>query len=128
MQLLLEDKLRIGIQTIHRRTEPATGPWLPTIDELVAFVELVDRCGYDSLWVGDHISFPVPIFDPLLQLAQAAVVSRRLILGTSVLLLPLRHPTPVATQVTTLDHLTEWRLILCVGARYEFPTENTAVG
>ena len=54
-------------------------------------VELVDRSGYNSLWVGDHISFAVPILDPLLQLAQAAVVSRRLMLGTSVYLLPLRH-------------------------------------
>jgi probable F420-dependent oxidoreductase len=126
MGLVLDDKLRIGIQTIHRRTEPATGPWLPTIDELVSFVELVDRCGYDSLWVGDHISFPVPIFDPLLQLAQAAVVSRRLTLGTSVLLLPLRHPTPVAKQVTTLDHLTEGRLILGVGVGGEFPKEYAA--
>jgi probable F420-dependent oxidoreductase len=126
MNLVLENKLRIGIQTIHRRTEPANGPWLPTIDELTAFVELVDRCGYDSLWVGDHISFPVPIFDPLLQLAQAAVVSRRLTLGTSVLLLPLRHPTPVAKQVTTLDHLTEGRLILGVGVGGEFPKEYAA--
>lgn len=126
MKLVLDEKLRIGIQTIHRRTEPATGPWLPTIDELVVFVELVDRCGYDSLWVGDHISFPVPIFDPLLQLAQASVVSRRLTLGTSVLLLPLRHPTPVAKQVTTLDHLTEGRLILGVGVGGEFPGEYAA--
>jgi len=126
MSLVLDEGLRIGIQTIHRRTEPATGPWLPTIDELVAFVELVDRCGFDSLWTGDHISFPVPIFDPLLQLAQAAVVSRRLTLGTSVLLLPLRHPTPVAKQVTTLDHLTEGRLILGVGVGGEFPKEYAA--
>jgi alkanesulfonate monooxygenase SsuD/methylene tetrahydromethanopterin reductase-like flavin-dependent oxidoreductase (luciferase family) len=126
MTLVLENKLRFGIQTIHRRTEPSTGPWLPTIDEMAAFVELVDRCGYDSLWVGDHISFPVPIFDPLLQLAQAAVVSRRLTLGTSVLLLPLRHPTPIAKQVTTLDHLTEGRLILGVGVGGEFPKEYAA--
>ena len=47
MNLVLDDKLRIGIQTLHRRTEPAEGPWLPTIDELVEFVQLVDRCGYD---------------------------------------------------------------------------------
>jgi probable F420-dependent oxidoreductase len=126
VDLVLETRLRIGIQTIHRRTEPSLGPWLPTIDELVTFVELVDRCGYDSLWVGDHISFPVPIFDPLLQLAQAAVVSRRLTLGTSVLLLPLRHPTPVAKQVLTLDHLTEGRLILGVGVGGEFPKEYAA--
>jgi probable F420-dependent oxidoreductase len=128
MALVLDNGLRIGIQTIHRRTEPASGPWLPTIDELVALVELVDRCGYDSLWAGDHISFPVSILDPLLQLAQAAVVSRRLTLGTSVLLLPLRHPTPVAKQVTTLDHLTEGRLILGVGVGGEFPAEYAACG
>jgi probable F420-dependent oxidoreductase len=128
MDLPLDDRLRIGVQTIHRRTEPATGPWLPTIDEMRTLVELVDRCGYDSLWVGDHISFPLAIFDPLLQLAQAAVVSRRLQLGTAVYLLPLRHPTPVAKQVSTLDHLTEGRFIFGVGVGGEFPKEYEACG
>ena len=126
MTLILDKKLRIGIQTIHRRTEPATGPWEPRIDELVELVQLVDRSGYDSLWAGDHISFAIPILDPLLQLAQAAVVSRRLMLGTSVLLVPLRHPTPVAKQVLTLDHLTEGRFIFGVGVGGEFPKEYAA--
>ena len=126
MTLTLDTRLRIGIQTIHRRTEPADGPWQPRIDELVELVQLVDGCGYDSLWAGDHISFAIPILDPLLQLAQAAVVSRRLMLGTSVLLLPLRHPTPVAKQVLTLDHLTEGRFILGVGVGGEFPLEYAA--
>jgi probable F420-dependent oxidoreductase len=128
MDLPLDDRLRIGVQTIHRRTEPAVGPWLPTIDEMRTLVELVDRSGYDSLWVGDHISFPLSIFDPLLQLAQAAVVSRRLQLGTAVYLLPLRHPTPVAKQVSTLDHLTEGRFIFGVGVGGEFPKEYEACG
>src|ERR671922_1579377 len=101
MDLPLDDRLLIGVQTIHRRTEPAVGPWLPTIDEMRSLVELVDRSGYDSLWVGDHISFTLSILDPLLQLAQAATFSRRLQLGTAVYLLPLRHPTPVAKQVST---------------------------
>src|SRR6266446_1897245 len=128
MDLPLDDRLRIGVQTIHRRTEPADGPWLPTIDEMCTLVELVDRSGYDSLWVGDHISFPLSIFDPLLQLAQAAVVSRRLQVGTAVYLLPLRHPTPVAKQVSTLDHLTEGRFIFGVGVGGEFPKEYEACG
>ena len=81
-----------------------------------------------SLWVGDHVSFAVPILDPLLQLAQAAVVSRRLTLGTSVYLLPLRHPAPVAKQVATLDHLTEGRLIFGVGVGGEFPKEYEVCG
>jgi len=128
MNLPLEPKLKIGVQTIHRRTEPATAPWLPSIDDMRAFVELVDSCGFDSLWVGDHISFTTPIFDPFLQLAQAAVVSRRLALGTAVYLLPLRHPVPVAKQVATLDHLTEGRLIFGVGVGGEFPKEYEVCG
>jgi len=126
MTLPLESRLSVGVQTIHRRTEPATAPWEPRIDELVELVQLVDRCGYDSLWAGDHISYAIPILDPMLQLAQAALVSRRLTLGTSVLLLPLRHPTPVAKQVTTLDHLTEGRFVLGVGVGGEFPNEYAA--
>ncbi len=126
MDLPLDNHLSIGVQTMHRRTEPAEGPWLPTIDELAELVGLVDRCGYDSMWVGDHVAFTIAIFDPLLQLAQAAVLSRRLVFGTDVYLLPLRHPTPVAKQVSTLDHLTEGRFIFGVGVGGEFPKEYEA--
>jgi alkanesulfonate monooxygenase SsuD/methylene tetrahydromethanopterin reductase-like flavin-dependent oxidoreductase (luciferase family) len=115
MSLPLDATLKVGIQNIHRRTEPATAPWRPTIDELVELVGLVDGCGYDSLWVGDHLAFPMSILDPLLQLAQAAVVSRRLLLGTNVYLVPLRHPGPLAKQVASLDHLCEGRLIFGAG-------------
>jgi len=128
MALPLDDRLSIGIQTIHRRTEPATAPWQPAIDGMQALVRLVDDCGYDSLWVGDHIAFAVAIFDPLLQLAQAAVVSRRLKLGTNVYLVPLRHPVPIAKQAATLDHLSEGRLIFGVGIGGEFPKEFEACG
>lgn len=126
--LPVEDRLRIGIQTLHRRSEPAVGAWLPTIDEMSTLVERVDRSGYDSLWVGDHLSFHIAILDPLLQLAQAAVVSRRLVFGTGVYLVPLRHPTPVAKQVATLDHLTEGRFIFGVGVGGEFAKEFEACG
>jgi probable F420-dependent oxidoreductase len=128
MDLQLDSKLKLGVMTIHRRTEPAVGPWLPGIDEMRELVALVDRCGYDSLWCGDHISFPMAILDPLLQLAQAAVVSRRLTFGTAVYLLPLRHPVPVAKQVATLDHLSEGRFIFGVGVGGEFPKEYEACG
>ncbi len=128
MTLPLDKTLKIGIQTIHRRTEPASTPWRPTIDEMAELVGLVDRCGYDSLWVGDHVAFAVSILDPLLQLAQAAVISRRLILGTNVYLLPLRHPGPVAKQVASLDHLCEGRLIFGVGVGGEFPQEFAVSG
>src|SRR5262245_25082177 len=128
MLLPLDKRLLLGVQTIHRRSEPATGLWLPQIDELVRTVELVDRAGFDSIWVGDHIAFAIPILDPLLQLAQAAVASRRLLIGTGVYLLPLRHPGPVAKEVSTLDHLSEGRLIFGVGVGGEFPREYALAG
>ncbi|MBV8779513.1 MAG: LLM class flavin-dependent oxidoreductase [Alphaproteobacteria bacterium] len=128
MPLPLDKTLKIGIQNIHRRTEPATAPWLPRIEEMAELVRLVDDCGYDSLWVGDHLSFPMSILDPLLQLAQAAVVSRRLLLGTNVYLVPLRQPGPIAKQVASLDHLSEGRLIFGVGVGGEFPKEFALAG
>jgi probable F420-dependent oxidoreductase len=128
MTLPLDTGLQIGIQTIHRQPDHQTGPWHPRIDELVSFVEAADQAGFDSLWVGDHLSMPLPFFDPLLLLAQAAVVSRRMTFGTGVYLLPLRHPGPVAKQAATLDHLTEGRFIFGIGIGGEFPKEYEVAG
>lgn len=128
MTLPLEPRLRVGLQTLHRRSEPASGPWQPRIDALVALVERLDAGGFDSLWSGDHVAFTLPILDPLLQLAQAAVASRRLLLGTSVYLLPLRHPANAAKLAASLDHLTEGRFIFGVGLGGEFPKEYEVCG
>lgn len=128
MTLPLETKLKLGISTIHRQGDDVAGPWLPKIDELCSFVEFVDKAGLDSIWVGDHVSFPIPFLDPLLQIAQAAVASRRLTFGTGVYLSPLRHVGPVAKQVATLDHLTEGRLIFGVGVGGEFAKEYEVCG
>ncbi|MBT4688358.1 MAG: LLM class flavin-dependent oxidoreductase [Rhodospirillaceae bacterium] len=128
LNMTLDKTLKIGVNTMHRRTEPGVGQWLPKIDVLVRVVEQVDQLGYDSFWCGDHISMEIPFLDPLLQIAQAAVASRRLMFGTSVYLLPLRHPTPVAKQVATIDLLTEGRFIFGVGVGGEFPKEYEACG
>jgi probable F420-dependent oxidoreductase len=128
MTLQLDEHFQFGVQTMHRRTEPAEGLWLPEADDGRAMVELVDRLGYDSLWVGDHLSFAIPILDPFIQLAQAAAYSSRLALGVGVYLLPLRHPGPVAKQVASLDHLSGGRLILGVGVGGEFETDFQVAG
>lgn len=93
-----------------------------------ATVELAEHLGFDSLWVGDHVAFPVPILDSLTQLALAAGFARTLTLGTCVYLLPLRHPTLVAKQVATLDRMLMGRMVLGVGVGGEFPNEYAACG
>lgn len=128
VDLPLADGFKFGIQTIHRRTEPATGPWLPEQEDGKRLVEMVDALGYDSLWVGDHIAFAIPILDPLLQLAQAATWSKRLTFGTGVYLAPLRQPAGIAKQIATLDHLSGGRLIFGLGVGGEFPKEFEVSG
>jgi len=93
-----------------------------------ATVQLAERLGFDSLWVGDHVAFPMPILDPLLQLALAAGHGDRLTLGTSVYLVPLRHPVLIAKQVATLDLLCGGRFVFGVGVGGEFAREFEAVG
>ena len=96
-------------------------------DAVRSTVEMAGTLGFDSIWVGDHVAFAVPILDPLLQLAQAAALSPSLQLGTAVYLLPLRHPVLAAKQVATLDRLTRGRLVFGVGIGGEFPDEYAAV-
>lgn len=97
-------------------------------DEARRTAEQAVALGYDAVWTGDHVAFAVPILDPLLQLAQIAAFAPGLQVGTSVFLLPLRHPVPIAKQVATLDHLCGGRLIFGVGVGGEFPGEYAACG
>ncbi|MAE93842.1 MAG: LLM class F420-dependent oxidoreductase [Deltaproteobacteria bacterium] len=117
MDLPLDSELRTGFITAFANADGARKT-----------AELALSNGYDAVWTGDHVAFPMPILDPLLQLAQLAAFAPDLGLGTSVYLLPLRHPVPVAKQVATLDHLTGGNLIFGVGVGGEFPGEYAACG
>ena len=74
----------------------------------------IEAAGFDSIWVGEHISFYVPIFESLTTLSFLAGVTERVRLGTSVYLLPLRHPTTTAKTTSVLDVLSGGRLIFGV--------------
>ena len=90
--------------------------------------------GLSDVWVSEHIivpraSFPrSPLFfDPVLSLTWAAAVTKRVRLGTSVLVLPMRHPLPLAKELATLQNLSGGRLILGVGVGWLEP-EFAALG
>ena len=85
--------------------------------------ERVEELGFDSLWTGEHMLFWVPMFDAVTVLAAFAARTRRILLGSAVLLLPLRHPTIVAKEVASLDVISGGRIILGVGVGGEFPRE-----
>jgi probable F420-dependent oxidoreductase len=91
-----------------------------------AVADLATRHGYDAIWTGDHVAFPMPILDPFQQLAQIAAWTEGITLGTSVYLLPLRHPVLAAKQVASIDQLCDGRFVFGVGIGGEFPAEYAA--
>jgi len=88
----------------------------------------VEDAGYDSLWAGEHIAFKNPLLDAVTTLGFFAGVTRRVQLGTGILLLPLKHPSLVAKQTSTLDHLSGGRFIFGIGVGGEGDKDFEAVG
>src|SRR2546426_2300878 len=69
----------------------------------------------------------MPILEALMALSYMAAVTSRVTLGTEVLVLPQRHPTLVAKQVSTLDTLSGGRVRLGVGVGWQ-ESEYEALG
>jgi probable F420-dependent oxidoreductase len=134
--------MRVGITVpnVHETlAEPAT---------IEAVGRRADELGFDSIWCNDHLALPSApggggaqpaytaaygeqrgqsIYEPLIVLAYLAAVTRRVLLGTSVYLLALRHPLLAARQAVSLDRLSDGRLVLGVGVGW-LESEFAAMG
>lgn len=92
----------------------------PAAAPLLDLAERAETAGFDSVWVGDSL-LARPRFEPLTLLAAAAARTRRVTLGTAVLLPALRHPLLLAHALATLDRVAEGRLVLGVGIASDTP-------
>ncbi len=94
-----------------------------------------EELGLADVWVSEHIIVPKDggyppspnFWDPVLTLTWAAACTSRVRLGTSVLVLPLRHPLPLAKELATLHNLSNGRLILGGGVGW-LEAEFNALG
>src|SRR4029079_3574530 len=94
-----------------------------------------EALGFADVWVSEHIIVPndrayppsATFWDPVLTLAWAAACTQRVGLGTSVLVLPMRHPLPLAKELATLQNLLRGRLILGAGVGW-MEAEFNALG
>jgi alkanesulfonate monooxygenase SsuD/methylene tetrahydromethanopterin reductase-like flavin-dependent oxidoreductase (luciferase family) len=92
----------------------------PLIDDCWAMARHADEAGYDAVWVGDSI-VAKPRLEPLTTLAYTAGITKRVRLGTAVLLPALRHPVVLAHQIANIDHISHGRLILGLGVGWNLP-------
>jgi len=70
----------------------------------------IERLGFDSVWMPDHE------VDPLETLSFIAASTRKIRLGTCVLIPDHRHPALLAREISALDNLSKGRFILGLGA------------
>jgi alkanesulfonate monooxygenase SsuD/methylene tetrahydromethanopterin reductase-like flavin-dependent oxidoreductase (luciferase family) len=105
---------------------PGTNP-----DVLRRWALTVEGLGFDLLMVSDHIAvtpdvaeqYPAPFYEPFTTLSWLAGLTRGIRLGTTVLVVPYRHPLLIARMAANLNDLSGGRLVLGLGvgwAREEF--------
>jgi probable F420-dependent oxidoreductase len=94
-------------------------------EDFVRLARAAEALGYDAVWGNDHVTAAPYVrtrwseapnfYEVLITLATVGAHTRRVRLGTAVLVLPLRDPVLLARQVATLDQLTGGRVVLAVG-------------
>ena len=94
-----------------------------------------EALGFADVWVSEHIILPKAapyppspaFYEPILTLTWAASVTNRVGLGTSVIVLPMHHPVPMAKQIATLQCLSGGRVIFGIGVGW-LEAEFAALG
>lgn len=118
------------------------GAKVPTSGDLVSRISVgeaartLEVAGFESLWVSDHVVMPrhidswypfaadgratwspaAPWLDAVVALGAIAAATERAMIGTAVLVLPIRHPVELAKQLATVDVLSGGRLRVGAGA------------
>ncbi|HLW71775.1 MAG TPA: LLM class F420-dependent oxidoreductase [Candidatus Binataceae bacterium] len=109
----------------------------PSIAATVA--RAAEEAGFESLWTGEHIVLPepqappspvpanTPFIDCAVSLAFIAAHTKRVKLGTGIVILPQRNPVVLAKELASVDVLSNGRLIFGIGVGYLKP-EFDAIG
>ena len=93
----------------------------------IGTAKLAEDLDFASVWVSDHILVP-PTFaagfgdeflDPFICLSFAAAETKRVKLGTTVVVVPLRSPFAQAKMLSTLDYLSGGRVIFGIGVGWD---------
>ncbi len=106
------------------------------VHDIIDISVLAEKLGFDSVWGNDHITTQQYVYDefgrqpryyaPLLTLAAIAQRTTTLKVATGLLVIPFRNPAIVAKELSTLDHISDGRLLVGVGLgayREEFEAE-----
>jgi natural product biosynthesis luciferase-like monooxygenase protein len=115
-----------ALPTFYRETDGPVGDYYR---RLVDFLVSAEELGYDAVWANEHHYHPygglVPA--PAVLLSAIAQRTRRMRLGTSVVVLPLHNPIEIAEQLAMVDNMSGGRVDLGVGrgfVPFDYQTMN----
>ncbi len=97
-------------------------------DALWEWVDTAEQSGIDSVWLTDRVVSDRLNVEPVVALSFIAARTSRMLIGTSVLALPLRQPTILAKEIATLDFLSGGRVLPAIGLGTEDQREYEAAG
>ncbi len=95
-----------------------------------AVARSAEQAGFDSIWAGEHVVLPdpqappsplppeTPMLDPTVALTFVAAHTKRVRLGTGIIILPQRNPLVLAKELASLDVLSSGRLTFGIGIGY----------
>jgi probable F420-dependent oxidoreductase len=126
------EAFKFGLFGLHRgfSADPAT---------MARQARSAEEAGFESIWIGDHVALPAgdPLdarnpalqgrLEVLVALSFIAAVTRHVRLAAGVIVLPQRHPVLLAKQLSSIDVLSQGRLIVGLGIGYVEP-ELSAFG
>ncbi|MEY2627177.1 MAG: hypothetical protein RJB08_936 [Actinomycetota bacterium] len=113
---------------------PQAGP-AASGDAMTRAAVLAEELGYADVWVSDHLVVPTGapyppsayVYEPLTALTWVAATTKRVGLGTTVLVLPMRNPLHVAKSIASIDLMSGGRFILGTAAGW-LKAEFDAIG
>src|SRR5215831_10716029 len=95
-------------------------PTAQVFGEVAEQTRLADTLGYTIAWFAEHpFSNYCLCASPLMMVAHCAAITKKIRLGTAVLVLPLYNPARLLAEIGTADALSQGRLVLGIGAGYQ---------
>lgn len=111
--------MRVGVYLDLRNPAPWRRPWADHYARSLEWIEEAERLGADSVWLSEHHFFEDGYLpQPLTFAGAVAARTRRMRIGTAILLAPLRPALQIAEEAAVVDCLSGGRLDLGLGAGY----------
>jgi alkanesulfonate monooxygenase SsuD/methylene tetrahydromethanopterin reductase-like flavin-dependent oxidoreductase (luciferase family) len=120
--------MQVGFLSDVRNALPWQRPWPRHYGHTLELIEEADRLGAAALFLGEHhLTGDGYLPQPLTFAAAIAARTKRIRIGTGIVLASLRHPLHIAEEAAIVDILSDGRLELGMGAGY-VPCEFEAFG